>query len=433
MQTIPQPSAYEIDRANRNREARGNVTRMAERQAFSADRDQAIVMGVRAKDLESKRMEYDRPESGMRDEVRSARKWLTGMIIIGTVLILAAAGDLLFGTPDLIEVPANKLASLFIDLKDEAPSADSEAAGEMPKVAPVNIRIVCGVIFSVLALVITLLVKRLASTTEMQLATSQVAPGDDEGYRKIQRGIWLRRAIVVPYTAGVVMFFWLCYTTDLQKARDLVAMSHPEDLASTESTNWDELGLELSGSGELKTNEATPTTGQSEIHTMPADLEEEARMMARPQILIYSLLACAHCLIFLTPLGQRPDDIGLAFFKRNRVEKQAKTLRHNEERIILDLHSRLLDADPEMRDRLVIEAGPIARRMNEILGREAIEVPEMHNAPVSTAYSGPAGESSWSTPESSAPEAFQVTPPTEPQATPRQPENPDDLYKAIFG
>jgi hypothetical protein len=428
MQTIPQPSAYEIDRANRNREARGNMARKAELQAFCADRDQALVLGAKATGSEAKVREYDRPESGMLEEVRAARKWRTGIIMIGAVLIMAAVGDFLFGTPELVEPLANKLASLVIPM----PEGDSEAiATEMPTVAPVAIRVIT---FSVFTLLITVLVKWIASTNELRLAVGRLAAGDDEGYRRIQRAIWLRRSIIVPFVVLVVIFFRLCYTTDLQKARDLVAIRHMDDAASVESTNPNEFGFGLNDSGELGTDEAVVKSALSVNTSNPVDLEEEARMIARPQVLIYSLLACAHCLVFLMPLGHKPDDISLASFNRRRMEKQAEKMRSDEERIILDLHSRLLDADPEMRDRLVIEAGPIARRMNEILGREAIEVPEMFNAPVSANSSGSSfTDSSRPNPDPSTPGPPKNHPSPEPQQPPRQAESPDDLYKAIFG
>jgi hypothetical protein len=424
MQTMTQANAYEIDRVTRSREARDKAARRAEREAFSADRDHAIALGAKAGHIEAKVAEFDRPESGMRDEVRAARKWRSGMLVIGAVLVFAAVGDFLFGTPELVEPLANKLASLVMpvpELTDATGSMD-----EAPRVAPVAIRVVCGITFSLFCLLVTLLMKRLASINELLQAVSRLVPGDDEGYRRIQRSIWLRRSVVLPYIALVVVFFGLCYSTDLQKARDLVAIRHNEQSVSGESMEWNELGLELSGSGELKTDEATPASSQPEAMSYPVDLEHEARMIARPQILIYSLLACAHCLVFLMPLGEKPDDTSLASFNRSRAAKQAQAMRHEEERIIRDLYSRIREADPDMRDTLIVEASPVARKINEVLGGgDFIEVPD---APVSHA--------STATPDS--PDAFAARASQEPQTPPINGANPthnepDDPLKAIFG
>jgi hypothetical protein len=215
--------------------------------------------------------------------------------------------------------------------------------------------------------------KACTNTASLKASLATLAPGDDEQFRSLQRSIrmcWAGRVVYMVVFAGLLSFL---YTFDLEKARILVSNQQVE-----ESTQADDLfknfDLNLSGNN-LTTNEATPQAVPSTLKSTPAALEESARKLARPQVLVYALLTMLHGLLLIIPCAERPDDLSLAFFDRGRAGRAARNLRQQEGTMLRDLHTRIREANPSYQNDLVVEAMPIAKRINETLGWQALEEP----------------------------------------------------------
>jgi hypothetical protein len=367
MTTANQPSQYEMDRIQRNRTAREEAGRLEIREAFCRDRERVMTLGSQATVIQANMEAYDNPGGELRPKTRAARKWLGWFAFTVFLGVLIANADFFLGMPDVSEPLAYKAASLLNQLDKKLPG-DCAVSPTSP-----IIRISCGVLVVLMWLGITVGWKACTNTASLKSSLATLAPGDDERFRSLKRSIrmcWAGRAVYMVVFAGLLSFL---YTFDLEKARLVVS-----NLQVEESTQADDLfkdfDLNLSGNT-LTTNEATPQAVLSAPKTTPAALEESARKLARPQVLVYALLTMLHGLLLIIPCAERPDDLSLAFFDRGRAGRAAQNLRQQEGTMLRDLHTRIREANPSYQNDLVVEAMPIARRINETLGWQALEEP----------------------------------------------------------
>jgi hypothetical protein len=465
MSTTAQATEYEIDRVNRNRQARAEAARLERQQIFCKDREEAIQLDSRASQLQSRIAAFDDPQGDLRDQVQSARKWRRwGLFTLFAVALIANA-DFWLAMPDVSENLANKATSLITRMqgKDGRENAEesatasttlsnnnraegkigvenTEARGTDSLATPVPLRIGIGITIVCIWLSLTLGWKACTDTTELRNSAVTLVPGDDEGNRKIQHSIWLRRAGRVAYMAILAGLFCYLYTFDLQRARAIVEGGQMEN-SDASMTNWPDFGLGISN-GELETNEATPKSSDPVQQAVPVDPEQAAHNLARPQVLVYTLLGMLHCLLLVIPAGQRPDDVTLARFDRGKAERSASELRQGEESILRGMYTRIYQAPPEEKDALVVEAMPVAKRINATLGWLAIEepaglvsgdatsrIPIVNEPPAVATYDAPT--------EGTHAEKATNTPPNagarrEPGSG-IQPNEPEDPYQAIFG
>ena len=378
MTTTKQPSQYENDRNQRNRMAREEASRFDTREKFCRERERVMDLGGQAAVIQANMEAYDKPDGEFRTQVQAARKWLMWMALTVFLGVLIANADFFLGMPDVSEPLANKAASLLNQLDNTLPG-DSAESPPSP-----GIRILCSVLVVLMWLGITLAWKACTNTASLRASLATLVPGDDDVFRSHQRSIrmcWAGRAVYMVVFAGLLSFL---HAFDLEKTRILVRNGQVEEFTKAEDL-FKDFDLNLSGNN-FTTGEATPQEVPPTPKASSAALEESARKLARPQVLVYALLAMLHGLLLIVPCAERPDDLSLAFFDRGRAERAARNLRQQEGTILRDLHTRIREANPSYQNDLVIEAMPISKRINEILGWQALQEPV---APASGSSSTP--------------------------------------------
>ncbi|MCA9081555.1 MAG: hypothetical protein KDA58_13410, partial [Planctomycetaceae bacterium] len=376
--------------------------------------------------------EFRRPDGNMRDEVRSARRWLFWFVFTCFAVILAANTDFWIGMPDVTEQLANKCTSLVSQVGNfVSGTSGGQAADAANAATPVGLRVALGIIIVCIWMSLTLGIKWTTDTKDEQSAIHALQPGDDEGYRRLRRVIWLKRLGRIGYMPILIGLLTYLYSFDIERARLVVAARHMSEQTAVDTTDWSQFGLELGENGELSTNEAVPTATNVVEEAAPVDAEQEARNLARPQVLTYSLLAMLHGLLLIIPSGQKPDDWRLAFFKPGPAGEQAAELHSKSQTLFRGLHTQIQDeTDPEVRERLIQEAMPVAKQINDAVGSPVFEVPSEAGSQVAAAGNPAQPETPVAMPPSEAQPPF---PTAFPPAAAGQQDGPEDPYQAIFG
>jgi hypothetical protein len=439
MPTTPQSTQYEIDRVNRNRMARAEAARQQRLHTFCQDREEAIRLDSQTEHVQSQVTAFDDPQSDFSFKVKSARKWLRWLLFTAFAVVLISNADFWLAMPDVSENLANKATSLIVQIQDKI----SGTASELNKSAfatPVALRVGIGITVVCIWLALTLGWKACTDTEELRQSAAALVPGDDEGHRRIQQSILLRRVGRIGYMVILGGLFCYLYTFDLQRARTVVALGQMEDVATT-TIEWPDFGVGISN-GELETDEATPKLDSPAQKIAPVDSEQAARNLARPQVLVYALLAMLHGLLLVIPTGQRPDDFSLTSFDRGQAERGGKETSARAGTIYRSLGTRIQQAAPEEKESLLAEAIPVARRINESLGWTFIEEP---TAPASGATARPipvvnepsvaetSGMTELAQNELSSASQENTEPRRQAPQSGIRPDEPEDPYQAIFG
>jgi hypothetical protein len=420
--------------------AQAEAARQQRHQTFCQDREEAISLDSRTNQVQTQVIAFDDPQSDFSHKVKSARKWFRWLLFTAFAVVLMSNADFWLAMPDVSENLANKATSLIVQIQGKV----SNTASEFDRSAlatPVALRVGIGITIVCIWLVLTLGWKACTDTEELRQSAAALVPGDDEGHRRIQQSIWLRRVGRVGYMAILGGLLCYLYTFDLQRARTVVALGQMEDFDTT-TIEWPDFGLGISN-GELETDEATPKQDIPIQQATPVDPEQAARNLARPQVLVYALLAMLHGLLLVIPSGQRPDDLSLVSFDRGKAERRANETSARASTIYRSLGTRIQQAAPEEKDTLLAEAIPVARRINESLGWTFIEEP---TTPASGSAATPMpvlNEAPFANADVITPELAQngMTSSPRQEAEPRRQtqqssigtDEQEDPYQAIFG
>lgn len=373
MTTTAQPFPIEVARSNRERQSRASAARTAKLKAFCEDRETAIRIGNRARVIASKVAANNHDDGLFKTKVIAARKWIFWFCFICFSIVLISQADFWLGMPDVSEQMANKATSLITQLGGEF-SAIAPDQG-----TPVSLRIACGAIVVLMWLTLTLGWKWCTETHSLRNSLAALAPDDDQGYQKIRQSIWGRRLLRVAYMCILAALLSYLYSFDLKKARDVVNVQQIEQTTASDA-DFSNFGIGISD-GMIKTDQAiAPKTTEEQR----SNLEQEARNLARPQVLVYCMLAMLHGMLLVIPIGAYPEDVRLAFFSPGKAESEARNLLEREATLLRELGSRIREAEPGVRDELMLEAMPIASKINEAFGgTEVVRQPSPSGAATS--------------------------------------------------
>lgn len=362
--TIANESPYEAELRTRRDLERGQQSR---NQMLSEHRDEvetAIALGRKATRLEAQIAQFDDESTGFRERARLAKRAFWACVAVVATYAFIWTVDFWMATPDVAEYLANKSMSLVVSLN----GTGAETTVDGASVTPVWLRITIGMLLTTAFLLLTIWVKAISSETRQREEMQALQPGDDNAYRGIRRQVLLKRASKVGYMVVAAGLFYYLYTFDLSRAKIM------EETVSTsqEEIEWQDLGITISG-GELTTDEAVETS-ESEDSSVDESNEWSATDLAKASLVIYAILWFLHGIILLTPQAKMGDDSHLAHFNRGRAGKSVDNLRDHEEPLLRSVTFRISESGADVRDALIREAQPLAKRINEVAERDIMVV-----------------------------------------------------------
>jgi hypothetical protein len=344
-------SPYQAEMRRRRETARQNSASHALVQTQQRDVDETISLDRKATKIEGQLRAFADDGDGFRRQVQLDRVHLRLRIIFwGSVLLYVLAEYLTSG--DVSEWLANQLAPVF---QVETVSGET----------PIWLRQAAGGVFVGTMLGVTLLLKFVTTwfgaRYKEEQATVQI--GEHARHRWLTAGIYSLHFLKVIYMASVAMLYVWLFGFAQERAAITAAIASEQQ----QSLEWSELGLKIEG-GTIETDEAVPK--KPDTTTAPVGSK-----LAWGTGVLYVMLWALHGLVLLLPVDGFGRPLEFTHFKQGAMEKRAESLRETEERLLRNMYERIQSVDGADRDALVRVSLPVARRMNEALGRVVIEVP----------------------------------------------------------
>jgi hypothetical protein len=350
-------SAYERgvqeDRARQAREA--TVDRLVDQ--HRSEVEEACQVRTERLRIEAQRERFEN-DPAFRIRVAAARKARGILVFTMGIIALIFAADLFLGTPDLAEDLAHPVMSLMPESWLPAPAGDGTTSTETPN----WLRLTIGVVLCTVVLALTIAVKLIGDETSVHRARRRLAAGDTQGWWSITRQLWAKRLVKGIYLVIMLgAFSWL--HTYAEKRAEVMAKLASEPAGEM---NWENLGLSILSTGEVKTDEAIPEPSEEENAE-----SEDGGSLAKGAAATYAMLFILHALLLMLPMPSSTMDLPLAGFNPHRAETKAATMRAREELLLRGIVARIqrVIQDDRIRETLIILSEPVARAINELYQR----------------------------------------------------------------
>jgi|GEM_PF-2610041 len=328
-------------------------------------------------------------DPAFRTRVSLARKNRGILAFSWAIMVLIFFADLFLGTPDLAEDLAHPVMSMMPESWVEAEDKSSEKAvvkanepskgdstskereeDEQKSVPTPNwLRLVVGVVLSLVVLALTVTVKLLGDETLLHRARRRLGAGDGRGWRMINQQIWTRRAIKLGYLVIMLGAFTWLYTYAEKRAEVMESLASE----STDELSWDNLGVRLLSTGEVQTDEATPApaTKSNEVES------KDGGSLALGAAATYAMLFILHALLLMLPMPQSTMDLPLARFNPHHAGNQAAEMMLREHGLLRGVVARIQTVRPDdsIRETLITLSEPVARAVNALYNRELMPPP----------------------------------------------------------
>lgn len=325
-----------------------------------------------------------------RARVSAARKARGILAFSLGIVVLIFFADLFFGTPDLAEDLAHPVMSLMPEAwlgessaegtENQAVAADGTSKPisdsneqedvEQKSVSTPNwLRLVIGVVLSLVVLALTITVKLIGDETPLLRARRRLGAGDAHGWRIINQQLWTRRAIKLGYLVIMLGAFSWLYTYAEKRAEVMESLASE----STDELSWDNLGVSLLSTGEVETDEATPAPVAD---SAGAD-SKKGGSLALGAAATYAMLFILHALLLMLPMPQSTMDMPLAGFNPHRAGNRAATMKNQEDGLLRGIVARIqtVRRDDAIRETLITLSEPVARAVNELYERDLMPLP----------------------------------------------------------
>lgn len=358
------PSAYERgvqeERARQAREA--TVDRLVDQ--HRGEVEEACQMRAERLRIEAQRERYEN-DPAFRIRVAAARKARGILIFTMGIIALIFIADLFLGTPDLAEDLAHPVMSLIPESWMPASAADGTVSMETPN----WLRLTIGVVLCTVVLALTIAVKLIGDESSVHRARRRLAEGDLQGWRITTRQLWTKRLVKGTYLVIMLGAFSWLYTYAEKRAEVM------EKLAAEPAgeMNWENLGLSILSTGEVKTDEATPDLSANEETAEP----EDDGSLALGAAATYAMLFILHALLLMLPMPSSTMDLPLAGYNPHRAEARAAAMKAREETLLRGIVARIHRVlhDDRIRETLIILSEPVARAVNELYERNLMPLP----------------------------------------------------------
>lgn len=316
---------------------------------------------------------------------KRARRTIWLSLMLGTIIFLA---DLFLASPHLADLLTGNVVTYIPS--DWLDKVDGRI------VIPNGVRFAVGILFSLVALGATVLVRFLSDTTSLRQARALVRPGDTTGWQEIGRKIWNRQFLKIGYALIMAVTFagYAKLTQD--------KLNEVSDLANAPALdlNFEKLGLAVSN-GILATDEAVAT---------PEAVRHITSGTALGPIAVCSMLFLLHCLLLLVPSSDNTIDLALAKFNPHDAAENMVKFQAAEESSLRQIMRRIesYPSNDPIRARLQAISAPVSGAIEELERNPLPVAPPLPQAGSwhSASSEMPDGASSQSTPptnESSSP------------------------------
>jgi hypothetical protein len=382
-------SAFERgEQQNRAQQTRETIIERLVSQHRSEVEDACRLRGERIRTEDQvQRFESD---PAFRARVSTARKARGILAFSIGIVILIFFADLFLATPDLAEDLAHPVMSLMPESwlgESSAEATENQAATgggtanlssdsneqedvEQKSVPTPNwLRLVIGVVLSLVVLALTITVKLIGDETSLLRARRRLGAGDAHGWRTINQQLWTRRAIKLGYLVIMLGAFSWLYTYAEKRAEVMESLASE----STDELSWDNLGVSLLSTGEVETDEAAPVPA---VDSANADSKEGGNL-ALGAAATYVMLFILHALLLMLPMPQSTMDLPLAGFNPHRAGNRAAAMKLQEDGLLRGIVARIqtVRRDDDIRETLITLSEPVARAVNELYERDLMPLP----------------------------------------------------------
>ena len=288
---------------------------------------------------------------------RQAKRTILLSLMLATIIFLA---DLFLASPHLADLLTDNVATYI------PPGWLDKVDGRI--VIPNGVRFGVGVLFALVALGATVLVRFLSDTASLRQARTQVRPGDAAAWQEIARKIRSRQLLKFGYALVMAVTFagYAKLTQD--------KLNEVSDLANGPSLelNFEKLGLAVSN-GILATDEAVGT---------PEAARQITGGTALGPISVCSMLFLLHCLLLLVPSPDNTIDLALAKFNPHHAAEKMVKLQTTEESMLRQIVRRLesYSSDDPIRARLHTISVPVSGAIEELARNPLPSAPALPQA-----------------------------------------------------